>query len=298
MNQLYFLLIITLFAIITFAQTKRDYKPAETFKDCKDCPEMVVIPAGNFMMGSTVKELGHNNYTAAQLQLERPQRKVNIQQFACGKFDITKREWAIFVQQTSRPITGACSWAALPGDTTKLWEPSKAANWNHLGFTQDSSHPVVCITWEDTQDYIKWLSNKTGMNYRLLTEAEWEYAARAGTTTAYWWGDSASHEYANYGTDTTAGIGFASGRDKWIATSPVGVFPPNPFGLYDMNGNVLQWVEDCASDSYLDAMPADGSAYRTEDTLKMKEDIWSWMNGKKACSFRMSRGGDAWDNPP
>ncbi len=188
MKQFFILFIIITITLSSFAQDKKDLKPGQTFKDCPSCPEMVVIPAGSFMMGSTVKELGHNDYTAAQLQLERPQRKVNIQQFACGKFDITKREWAIFVQQTSRPITGACSWAALPGDTTKLWEPSKAANWNHLGFTQDSSHPVVCITWEDTQDYIKWLSNKTGMNYRLLTEAEWEYAARAGTTTAYWWG--------------------------------------------------------------------------------------------------------------
>jgi len=288
------------FSITTFGQTKKTLsnKPVQTFRDCPTCPEMVVIPGGSFMMGSTEKELGHNDYTPSQLQLERPQHEVHIQQFACGKFDITKAEWAIFVKETNRPITGACSWAALPDDTVKLWEPSKAANWNHLGFAQDSTHPVVCITWDDAQDYVKWLSKKTGAHYRLLTETEWEYAARAGTTTAYWWGDSASHEYANYGTDTTAGVGFASGRDRWIATSPVGSFPANPFGLYDMNGNVLQWVEDCVSDSYSDASPKDGSAYKTEDTLKMKEDIWSWMNGKKACSFRMCRGGDAWDNPP
>lgn len=159
------------------------------------------------MMGSTEKELGHNDYTPSQLQLERPQHEVQIQQFACGKFDITKVEWAIFVKETNRPITGACSWAALPGDTAKPWEPNKAANWNHLGFTQDSSHPVVCITWDDAQEYVQWLSKKTGAHYRLLTEAEWEYAARAGTTTAYWWGDSASHEYANYGTDKETGAG-------------------------------------------------------------------------------------------
>jgi len=154
----------------------------------------------------------------------------------------------------------------------------------------------VCVTWDDAQDYVQWLSKKTGEHYRLLTEAEWEYAARAGTTTAYWWGDSASHEYANYGTDTTNGMGVVLGRDKWIATSPVGSFPPNPFGLYDMHGNVLQWVEDCLSDSYSN-VPLDGAAYISEDTLKMQEDIWSWMNGKKACSYRMCRGGDYGDNP-
>jgi len=299
MKQIYFLIIAALIATVSFAQSKKIslLKPGQSFKDCKDCPEMVVIPAGNFMMGSSEKELGDNHYTPFQLALERPQHEVHVQQFACGKFDITKAEWAAFVKETSRPATGACSWAALPGDTTKPWEPSKAANWNHLGFMQDSSHPVVCITWNDAQDYVQWLSKKTGSHYRLLTESEWEYAARAGTTSAYWWGDSASHEYANYGTDTTAGVGFASGRDKWTETSPVGSFPANPFGLYDMNGNVLQWVQDCASDSYSNAT-SDGSAYTPEDTLKMKEEIWSWMNGRKACSFRMCRGGDAWDDPP
>lgn len=293
--------VLLLISLQLFSQRRNvpNYKPGQTFKDCPSCPEMVVIPAGSFIMGSTEKELGNNKYTPHQMQLERPQRKVQIQQFACGKFDITKREWAVFVKETNRATTAeGCRWAALPGDTTKPWMPSKAANWNHLGFTQDSSHPVVCVTWEDAQDYIRWLSKKTGLKYRLLSEAEWEYAARAGTTTAYWWGDSASHEYANYGTDTIAGAGFASGRDKWIATSPVGAFPKNPFGLYDMHGNVLQWVEDCFSYSYSNALPADGSAYITEDTINMKEGRWSGMNGKKACSFRICRGGDAWDDPP
>jgi formylglycine-generating enzyme required for sulfatase activity len=122
-------------------------------------------------------------------------------------------------------------------------------------------------------------------------------AARAGTSTPYPWGSSASHEYANYGTDTVAGVGFASGRDKWLTTSPVGAFPSNQFGLYDMHGNVLQWVEDCFSESY-NGLPTDGSAYKAEVTLKMQIARLAWMNGKSSCSFRICRGGNAWDHPP
>ena len=293
------LAVLSVFMTITsFAQTRNiaSFKPGEKFKDCKDCPEMVVIPAGSFLMGSTEKELGHNFYTPFELQLEGPQRLVSIKQFSAGIFDITKEQWAAFVKATTRATTGGCRWAALPGDTSKPWESNPSANWNHIGFMQDSSHPAVCITWDDAKDYVQWLSKKTGAHYRLLTEAEWEYAARAGTATAYPWGDSASHEYANYGTDTTAGVGFISGRDKWITTSPVGSFPPNQFGLYDMHGNVLQWVEDCFAISYL-GLPTDGSAYTPADTVKMHIERWASMNGKKSCSFHICRGGDAWDPP-
>ena len=257
---------------------------------------MVVIPAGSFIMGSTEKELGHNQFTPYQAKLEGPLRKVTIQRFACGKFDITKGQWAKFVKATNHQPTGGCAWAALPGDTSKPWILNPAAAWNNIGFAQDDNHPVVCITWQDAQDYVQWLSKKTGFTYRLLTEAEWEYAARAGTSTAFPWGDSASHEYANYGTDTTAGVGFAYGRDKWITTSPVGSFPPNQFGLYDMHGNVLQWVEDCVANSYT-GLPTDGSAYTLDVKLKMSKDIWSHMNGKSSRSYRVCRGGDAWDPP-
>lgn len=123
-------------------------------------------------------------------------------------------------------------------------------SWRSLGFPQDDSHPVVCITWYDAQDYVKWLRQKTGGHYRLLSEAEWEYAARAGTTTPYPWGSTASHEYANYGLDSAGFSTLAPGRDQLIKTSPVGSFPPNSFDLYDMNGNVMQYLEDCFADSY------------------------------------------------
>ena len=274
----------------TFGQTKdiSSYKSGKVFKDCKDCPEMVVIPAGSFMMGAAEKEPG--SYPE-----EKPQRKVSVEKFAAGRFDVTKAQWALFVKETNRPATGGCSWAALPGDTGKPWNPNPDANWNHIGFLQDTTHPVVCITWNDIQDYLSWLSKKTGFTYRLLSEAEWEYAARAGTTTTYYWGDSVSHDYANYGVDTSFGIGYIKGRDKWLNTSPVGSFPPNSFGLYDMSGNVLQYLADCFNGAYT-TLPSNGSAYKTDVQLNITGDL-SYMNGTNSCDYRMVRGGDFGDPP-
>lgn len=278
------------FAINSIAQSKKmaTHKSGRTFRDCKDCPEMVVIPAGSFLMGSPENEPG-------RYPEESPQRKVSIKQFAAGKYDITKKEWALFVKTTNRSIVGGCSWAALPGDTGKLWEANPSASWNHLGFTQDSSHPVVCISWDDAQDYANWMSKKTGFNYRLLSEAEWEYATRAGTTTVYWWGDTASHEYANYGADSCCSS-LALGSDKWVfGTSPVGAFPPNKFGLYDMNGNVMQWVQDCFNYPYSDK-PSDGSAYKDSVQLNITGEF-SAMSETNSCSYHILRGGD-FNDPP
>ncbi|MEP7236563.1 MAG: formylglycine-generating enzyme family protein [Ferruginibacter sp.] len=289
MKQVCFLFISTFITTASLAQTKNtSYKTGETFTDCKDCPEMIVIPAGSFMMGA--KENEPNSYPE-----EKPQRQVSIKQFACGKFDITKKQWAVFVKETNRPATGGCAWSGLPDSLSKPWDPNPAANWNHIGFVQDSSHPVVCITWYDAQEYVQWLSAKTGFNYRLLTEAEWEYSVRAGTTTTYYWGDNASHEYANYGADTGWGTVAAKGRDKWLHTSPVGSFPSNAFGLYDMAGNVLQYLEDCFKNSY-NGLPLDGSAYKADSILNMTGDLAA-MNGTKACDYRMVRGGDFGDPP-
>jgi formylglycine-generating enzyme required for sulfatase activity len=282
--------LLNLITISSFAQTKKtsSYKPGQTFKDCPDCCEMVVIPAGSFMMGAPEND-------SARYPEEGPQHKVDIKQFAVGKFDITKKEWAAFVKATNRKTPGGCAWAMMPGDTSKPWELNPSANWNHIGFTQDSSHPVVCMSWNDAQDYVRWLSKKTGFTYRLLSEAEWEYADRAGTTTTYPWGNKASHEYANYGVDTAWGIGLVYGHDKWMYTSPVGSFPPNQFGLYDMNGNVLQWVDDYFSPSYT-GLPTDGSAYKKNVQLTITGDLAA-MNGTSSDSYRICRGGGFGDPP-
>lgn len=297
MKKLWSILVCCIAVTALYPQSASKAEPGSVFRDCKDCPEMVVIPSGTFIMGSSERELQGNYYKAYESIFERPTHEVKLKGFAAGKFNITKEEWAAFVDATGHQSVGiGCSWGFLPEDSAAPWEPNKKANWNHLGFFQDSTHPVTCITWNDAKDYIQWLGKKTGKPYRLLSEAEWEYAARAGTSTAFPWGNTASHEYCNYGTDTTAGIGYKKGRDRWIESSPVGSFPPNPFGLYDMNGNVLQWVEDCFSASYADH-PSDGSAYYSTDTISMPGNIWLQMNGKKACSYRICRGGDAWDPP-
>lgn len=288
--------LITINSTAQSSNTSSSYKAGQTFRDCPDCPEMVVIPAGSFMMGSPETETGPILDTP-QTPLEGPQKRITIKQFACGKFDITKKQWAEFVKQTNRKTTGGCMFAMLPtSDSTQPWLPDTAANWNHVGFAQDSTHPAICLSWTDANDYVQWLSKKTGLTYRLLTEAEWEYADRAGTTTSYYWGNTASREYANYGDDSVAGKGFAAGRDKWLYTSPVGSFPPNRFGLYDMNGNAIQWVEDCLSITYSN-LNSDGTAFKNDIPLKFAQGYFSVVNGKGACGFHAARGGGYGDTP-
>ncbi len=188
---------------------------------CKYCPEMVRIPAGRFIMGDDKSDQKD----------ERPAHKVTIvKPFAMGKYAVTQGQW--------RAVMG-----------------NNPSRFKDCGDTC----PVERVSWNDAQAYLKKLNEMSGLQYRLPSEAEWEYAARAGSTTAYPWGDKASHEYANYGKDTCCG-GMAEGRDKWVNTSPVGSFPPNAFGLYDMHGNVWQWVEDSWHSDYKGA-PQDGSVW-------------------------------------
>jgi formylglycine-generating enzyme required for sulfatase activity len=253
----------------------------QIFRDCPDCPEMVTIPSGTFTIGAPEGEAG-------RFAEEGPQRHVTIRRFAAGKYDVTRAQWAAFVAATNRKTTAGCMWSPSEKGTPD-------ASWQKLGFSQDDNHPVVCVSWTDAQDYARWLSTRTGRSYRLLTESEWEYAARAGTKTAFPWGNTASHDFANYGSDHCCGTGLASGHDKWVYTSPVGSFPPNAFGLYDMNGNVLQWVEDCFSNSYAN-LPIDGSAYKTQVKLTLTGDL-AGMSGTSSCAYHMLRGGDWGDSP-
>lgn len=236
--------------------------PGATFTDCKDfCPQMVVLPAGSYVMGSPESELERKPNEA--------QHRVAIAySFAVGKYDVTRGEYARFIAQTGYKTTGTGCYGKNDGK----WSKQAWRTWDNPGFEQTDSHPAVCQTWDDAKAYVAWLAGKTGRPYRLLSEAEWEYAARAGTATARHWGPGLTHDNANYGANPCCDM-YIEGRDQWAYTSPSGAFAPNDFGLYDMLGNVWQWLEDCANPSYENA-PVDGSA---------------WLSGD--CKQRMRRGG-------
>jgi formylglycine-generating enzyme required for sulfatase activity len=217
-------------------EAERALKPGDTFRECaKDCPEMVVVPPGEFWMGSPDDAEGYKN--------ERPRHKVKIAEpFAVGKFEVTWDDWE-----------GCVAMRGCDG------RPTGDAGWGKERL------PLINVSWDQAKAYVAWLSRMTGKAYRLLSEAEWEYAARGVTSAdaphpSYPWGDKASHEYANYGTDQCCD-GKIEGRDKWYQTAPVGQFPPNAFGLYDMHGNVLEWVEDPWHDTYRGTPPTDGSTW-------------------------------------
>lgn len=248
-------------------------KPGEVFRDCADCPEMVVIPPGEFLMGSPPDEKGRDND-------EGPQHRVRIgEAFAVGKYEVTVGEYRRFVRESGHRSGNSC-WTYDGGE----WKDRSGRDWESPGFRQSDQEPVVCVNWEDAQAYVRWLSGKTGEEYRLLSEAEWEYAARAGTTARFPWGEDSGQSricgYANgAGTETSFEWRNKACRDGYERTSPGGVFPANGFGLHDMHGNVWEWVSDCWNESYAGA-PRDGSA---------------WLSGE--CSRRVLRGG-SWNLSP
>ena len=232
----------------------------DVFRDCADCPEMVVVPSGSFMMGSPPSEEGRDDD-------EGPVHRVSIlSAFAVGVYEVTRGEFGRFVSSTGRSMGDKC-WTLEDG----VIEERSGRSWRSPGYSQTDMHPAVCVGWEDAQAYVDWLSRETGEAYRLLSESEWEYVARAGTTTRYHWGDAIGRNLAN-----CRGCG-----SRWDGegASPVGSFGENAFGLHDVHGNVAEWVEDCRNDSYAGA-PNDGSAWKSGD-----------------CSWHVLRGG-TWDDDP
>jgi formylglycine-generating enzyme required for sulfatase activity len=203
--------------------------PGEVFRDCPECPELVVIPAGEFDMGSR------------DAPYESPPHRVTIPSpIAIARRETTFAEWDACVAD------GGCKYSA------------DDHGWGR------GNRPLIGVNWEDAHAYAAWLSRKTGKKYRLPTEAEWEFAARAGTTTTFWWGKEVGRANANCeNCDTT----------PLQKTMPVGSYRPNGFGLYDTSGNAYEWVEDCWNDTYAKA-PKDGSA---------------WLSGQ--CGQRVLRGG-------
>jgi formylglycine-generating enzyme required for sulfatase activity len=230
--------------------------PAKTewFKDCPTCPEMVAVPTGQFMMGSPENEPEREIWREGT---ESPQHKVTIgRPLAVGRFAVTRGEYAAFVQETGRAIDDKC-WSYEDG---KLEERS-GRSFRNPGFAQDDRHPVVCVNWDDANGYAAWLSKKTGKSYRLLSEAEREYVTRAGTTTPFWWGTSITPRQANYDGSVEPYKGGGSKDEYRKHTLPVDSFEPNPWGLYQVHGNVSDWTEDCPSSNVTyQGAPTDGSA--------------------------------------
>ncbi len=253
-----------------------------TFKDCADCPEMVAIPAGQFMMGTGPDEEERENLFNQFRYRSQPQHRVSVKSFAAGKFELTRSQYRVFAEATRRSSDGCFFWNGTD------FEIDKNKDWRNSGYVQDDMHPVACVSWEDASAYARWLSQKTGKNYRLLSEAEWEYAARAGTTTMRFWGDDADRacDYGN-GADLAAiaqvpaaTLGASANcNDRYAYTAPAGSYRANAFGLHDMLGNVGEWTQDCWNGNYNRA-PSDGRA---------------WTSGD--CSMRAVRGG-AWDDAP
>ncbi|HEU0043432.1 formylglycine-generating enzyme family protein [Sphingomonas sp.] len=252
--------------------------PGHSFRDRPETPVMVVVPAGRVLMGSDEAETTREGRPPAAAATERPRREVRFERpFAVARAHVTMAEFEAFASATRRPMAGCLvAVAGKWGDG-----PLPAHSYRNPGFRQRRDEPAVCIDWSDASAYAAWLSARTGFRYRLLTEAEWEYAARAGATTARWWGDTpaAMCTHANGGDrayaavmpgDKTANL---SCSDGFAYTSRWRAFPPNPFGLHDMLGNAWQWVADCFT-------PVPGA-----------------LKSAGACKARSIRGG-SWHNGP
>ena len=212
-------------------EEERAVRPHDVFRECDECPEMIVIPDGEFMMGAPKDEESSEDN-------EIPQHKVIFSQsFAVGRFAVTFAEWDACVAQRG----------------CRNYRPSDRG-WGR------NRRPVIHLWWDDAKAYVEWLSNKTGKPYRLLTEAEREYVTRAGTTTPFWWGVVLSTDRANYDGDFTYPFRVGPKGIYRGMTLPVDAFEPNPWGLYQVHGNVYEWVEDCWHNNYR-AAPTDGSAW-------------------------------------
>jgi len=247
--------------------TSPERAPGVVFEDCEGCPELVVIPAGTFTIGSTTAQKAWavaHGATPVSVADEAPQHRVKLRAFAMGEYDVTRAQYAQFVQESGYTMAGGC---ALDSFRTGL---QSDLSWENPGFPQDDLDPVVCVSWRDAQAYVAWLNGKLPAGthpLRLPTEAEWEYAARAGTSSLFWWGDDPklAPDRAWYDENSNA------------RTQPVGGKPANDFGLFDTAGDVWQWTQDCYAPTY-DRAPGDGRAVETGDSCLRVDRGGSWLN--------------------
>ena len=274
---------------LTNARLYASYKPGQSFTDRfadipGQAPSMVVVPTGSFAMGASDNDDGRSDN-------ETPQHEVTLDKgFAMARTDVTVGQFREFVKATGyQPDSQRLGGASVYDERSGSMRDDTGASWqsDYAGRNADDKLPVVNVSWNDARAYAEWLSQRTGKKYRLPSEAEFEYALRGGTTTKYWWGDSSPKSKVENltGGNDRSGNGrrwsnaFAGYRDGFWGPAPVMSFAANPFGLYDINGNVSEWVQDCWHDNYIRA-PRDGNA---------------WLN--PGCSTRVIRGG-SWGSSP
>ena len=253
------------------AFSREESRPGRRFQDCDDCPLMVVVPPGSYMMGTPVSE-------RKRRRDEGPRHIVTIEYpLAVGVYEITRGEYRSFAESTGHPATTICwrwngEWSRYSG------------NWSNPGYRQTDRDPVVCVSWEDAMEYVRWLSRETGEDYRLLSEAEWEYVARGETNTARYWGAESAENQCRYANGADRTLRNKDRHQDWEwkitacddgyhRTSPAGSYEENGYGLHDVLGNVWEWTQDCESEDY-EGVPSDGSSWERE-----------------ACDRRVIRGG-------
>lgn len=275
----------------SYAGTPVSSRIGEAFRDCATCPQMLPLPGGSFTIGSSETQV-------ERYRSESPQREIQVPPIAVSETEITRGQYAAFVAATGRPTPGGCR---THGDGSSLTGgPHQNASWRAPGFMQSDDHPVVCVSWLDARAYVQWLSSITDREYRLPGEAEWEYAARAGTVSAFFFGESGDNACSSMNggdqslaralppwgpaIEASAAKGELGARliacdDGYAFTAPVGRYAANAFGLRDMAGNAWEWVEDCYHPSYAE-ISANGAPYVVE-----------------GCDQRRTRGG-SWDDYP
>lgn len=270
--------------------------PGSIIQDCPDCPKMVVIPAGRFTMGSPDNEVGRDPD-------EGPQHLVLAESFLIGQTEVTNAQFGAFTQTTgyqtdaerNATAVGCYAW----DDADGKYDLRAGRSWRKPGWDIKDNQPAACVSWNDAKAYVDWLRQITGKGYQLPTEAQWEYAARAGSTTSRYWGDDQKLQqactYANVADLTESpknskGAAFIHAtrfdcRDKYWFVAPVATFKPNDFGLYDMLGNLWEWTQDC----------------RNSDEYERRKKVGGWLASKtsketKECP-RVLRGG-SWNFNP
>lgn len=272
-----FLIVFLLLSTVALAQPRE-------FRDCPECPLMVAVPPGELLMGVPAGEEEAEGLAPDLRGRSVPQTLIRFQPgFALGKHPVTRAEFLAFSHATGRQPGHSCWHVTRQDNVTSLsFQDRQGLNWREPSFAQTGTEPVICVSWDDAQAYVAWLARETGQAYRLPSEAEWEYAARAGTRGPRWWAGGLSDACANANVRENSVAGFYNFvpnstyfpcSDGFAHTSPAGSFPANSFGLHDVLGNVWQWTADCWNPT-LSGLLVSGAARTSGD-----------------CALRVVRGG-------